>query len=382
MKKFTTFFSLIFPIFCCFKYTAHACTLCSSVKQISTITEDLLSLNIKLVIGGRLGGAKLEADGTGSTEFEPDHFFKVSGLLHSMRKIRLMKYIPGGEKNDSRTVIFCDYISGEILPIRAIRLTASSGYSVITKLLNNKDSDHATRLLASFDLLDHPEVEISNDAFMEWSKASDNAVGTLASNLDPKIIRKWLDASTTPANRLGLYSFMLGICGSPSIDSQWFESKLQSKIIRWRNALDGLFVGYCILKPDCGWPILVNILGNGQNKLQDRLAALRSIRALYGLHGLLFKTQLVNTLDAAIIQGDLADIAVEYLRQWQIPDLELKVLGLFRGNKQSPLLDRVVIHYALSWQKRQECILFVAEIRKNHSALLAEMEELIAGNNY
>lgn len=363
---------------------AFSCTLCSSVKLVTTIREDLANAHCNLVMYGRLGLAKLNSDGTGTTLFHPEKILRQPVGWNQPPEFSIPKYLPGGEKSpNSRTVLFLHVSGKQVDPLRAIRLENSGGLAQIMPFASPLPPQPQPTLLLAFERMNGPEPELAQDGFMEWAKADDNLVSETAAKLDARIVRRLAEAPNTPPERLGLFAFLLGSCGTITSDKAWFEEKVTSAAPRWKAARDGILAGYIRLCPKEGWAVTTRMLADGQMPLQERLSAIRAVKMSVGfqtsptgtkLKGLGKEPQ--DALKAAIEQGEIADIAIDYLRQWRVTELEETVLKAYPGRDRSPLLARGVIHYALSWPNREGCSKFLSKIRMSDPELVKEVEEL------
>ena len=79
-------------------------------------------------------------------------------------------------------------------------------------------------------------------------------------------------------------------------------------------------------KPTEGWKLLQATLADGRKPLLLRLAVLRAMRFYHGAQPKESRPHVLATMKALIDQGELADIAIEDLRQWQIWDLTADVV--------------------------------------------------------
>jgi hypothetical protein len=74
-------------------------------------------------------------------------------------------------------------------------------------------------------------------------------------------------------------------------------------------------------------------------------------------------------------QGDMADIAVEDLRRWEMWSLCVEVLGQFpKQTHAAPIVRRAIVRYALSCPK-PEAKSFIAELRKTDADIVGDVEE-------
>jgi len=108
-----------------------------------------------------------------------------------------------------------------------------------------------------------------------------------------------------------------------------------------------------------------------------RLAAVRTLRFYHGAQPKESRANVLKGLAAMIIQGELADLAIEDLRSWQMWDLTREVLGLY-GKKgyDAPILQRAIIRYALSC-KDNASLTFLADRRRLEPDLVKEVEEML-----
>ena len=76
-----------------------------------------------------------------------------------------------------------------------------------------------------------------------------------------------------------------------------------------------------------------------------------------------------------LVQGELADLAVEDLRRWRMWDLTREVLNLY-GKKgyDAPIMQRALVRYALSCDDNAARS-FLAERRSKEPDLVKEVEE-------
>ena len=359
-----------------------ACTLCTSVKLVSTIREDLNNPTTNLVFAGKLGKTQINTDGSGTTEFFVKSVLRKPSGWEGGSTLIIPKYLPGGEKtNQSMTVILANWKENQITPIRAINLNENESLREIVRITNAPTKQDINSLTASFALMGSKEFELSNDAFMEWAKADDLLVSETAKLLSPKLVRDYIQSSQSPQNRLSLYAYLLGCCGNQEDDSAWFAKCLNSKETKWLSARDGVMAGYLLLNPTEGWELAAKSLADSSTPLQDRLAILRSIKTLHNSEhpgtNSKFDNQIIQCLKNTILQKELADIAIDYLRQWHLPQAEEIVLAAYPRKGESPLLARSVIQYSLSFRERPKCATFLADQKLIYPDLIREVEDLL-----
>src|SRR5262249_53168595 len=103
--------------------------------------------------------------------------------------------------------------------------------------------DRIKGLLYFFDYLDHTDSVVSQDAFAEFAKATDQEIGQVAGKLSADKLRAWLQNPQTPVERLNLYGFLLGGCGGAK-DADLLRSFVEKPSERTKSALSGLLSGY------------------------------------------------------------------------------------------------------------------------------------------
>src|SRR5207247_10470875 len=87
------------------------------------------------------------------------------------------------------------------------------------------------------------------------------------------------------------------------------------------------------------------------------------------------RREVLNGMSLVVPQGDMADMAIEDLRQWQWWDLTADVLAQYaKKSHASPLIRRSIVRYALVCphvQAKQ----FVAKLRQSDAAVVKDVEE-------
>src|SRR5262249_1321117 len=142
-----------------------------------------------------------------------------------------------------------------------------------------------------------------------------------------KLRRLILDPKTAP-ERLGLYAFLLGACGTDR-DADLLRAMLDKPTERTAKAIDGILCGYIQLRPREGWALAIAVLGDPRRPFADRFAVLRTLRFYHGYTPAETRRPVLQGLQALLPQGDTADMAIEDLRRWQMWDLTATVLAQF-----------------------------------------------------
>src|SRR5262249_37500772 len=160
--------------------------------------------------------------------------------------------------------------------------------------------------------------------------------------LSAERLRRWLQDPNTPAERLGLYAFLLGGCGQVR-DAALLRALLENPSERVVNASDGILSGLIHLAPKEGWDWLQRTMQDGKKPLPVRLTVVRTLRFYHAWQPEATRKPVLATLAAMVAQGELADLAVDDLRRWKIWDLTPQVLALpTRKGFDAPLMQRAL----------------------------------------
>lgn len=340
---------------------AHPCTLClANLRSQPTMRLEANQPYAKLVVYGRIIDSSLDSRiiGKGTSKFKIDALLKKADGLPQQYQVKegdtltLPRYIPiQDSKNPPQYLVFCDIDENVLDVYRGDPVTSNDAAKYLAGVLRLDPKKRKESLLYFFNFLQHEDPKISTDAFLEFARASDAEVGAIAPELPADKIRQWLKSEKTPSERIGLYSFLLGACGNDK-DAKFLGSILANPNSKQRRAYDGILSGYMKLRPDKGWKLAYDILGDGKASIPIRLAIHRALQFYHGWQPEKSKPQVQQGLKVILQQQELADLAVESLREWQWWDLTKEVLYLWgTGGLDRPILKRGIIRYALSCPK-------------------------------
>jgi hypothetical protein len=360
---------------------ALPCSLCSGNPQ-TTVTVRMAAAQARMVIFGtmaipRLNPANIGPPGSGTTGFHIQQVLKNDPFLAGKQILTIPRYIPVDPKSPPRFVLFCDVADGKLDPYRGLPVTTAAALDYVRGAMALDPRNSTQMLLFFFRYLDHADPELANDAFIEFAKANDQQIGAVAARLSADRVRRLLADPKTPADRLALYAFLLGACGGPR-DADLLRSLLDRPTERTGKALDGILGGYIQLRPREGWDLAVAILGDARRPFPDRFAALKTLRFYHAWKPGETRAQVIRGLAVMLDQGDIADMAVEDLRRWQMWDLTPAVLAQYgKKSHAAPIVLRAIVRYALSCT-RPEAAQFVAWLRKQSAKdaeMVAEVQE-------
>lgn len=360
---------------------ALPCSACNLGANANTLRQDVGQA--KLVLFGALSDPALNpndpAGVNGTTKFTIDKVIKTDPFLGNTKVVTLPRYVPVDAKNPPKFLIFCDVFKGKddkerLDPYRGIPVKSPEIVAYLQGALALDAKDRSKMLLYYFDHLEHRDPTIADDAFLELAKASDQELVQVASKFSADKLRGWVQAEATQGNRLSLYGFLLGLCGSDK-DAAVLEAALRNPSPRNQSALDGLLWGYIELRPRDGWNMVQAGLKDATKPFTQRFALLRTLRFYHGYKPQESRKEILGGLAVALDQGDIADLAVEDLRRWQIWDLTPEVLAQYgKKSHDAPIVKRSIVRYALSCP-RPEATRFVGEVRGRDANLVKDVEE-------
>ena len=357
-----------------FPSPALPCSLCSFNANLLTLRQE--TAQARLVLYGTLAKPRLKVhDGLrgGTTELHIEGVLKSDPALGGRKMIELSRYVPVDPKAPPRFIVFCQPLGGKLDDYRGIPVKSPALVEYLRGVVARNGP--APDLLYFFNYVDHPDPDVAADAFLEFARASDEHIGRIAPKLDPAKLRSMLKDSQTPAERLGLYAFLLGACGTDKDAVMLRELLLQRPGERLTSALGGLLAGYIALRPRDGWDLAVQLLGDGKRPLLERLSLLGALRFYQGWKAVEHKTHVLRALEVLLPQGDLADLAIEDLRRWQWWELTPAVLAQFgKKTHDAPIMRRAIVRYALSCPQ-PEAKSFVERVSKEEPELYNDVRD-------
>jgi hypothetical protein len=359
---------------------AGACSLCEgNAYQTPTFRQEAALPMAKVILHGTIADPR--AGGlTGETDFHIKTALRSDPAIKGLTKIVLPRYLPADKKDPPHYVLFADVDGKKIDAYRGVPIKGKqASVDYLKKALSLKAADTVANLQFYFKHLEDPDPEVARDAFSEFAKASDADIAKAAPKLDAAKLRGWLKSDKVPASRLSVYALMLGACGKDA-DATYLRGLLDSKEERYVSAADGSLGGYIALKPKEGWELARSILADARKSLPLRLAVLRTVRYFHGAKPKESREQLVKCMKTVLAQGELADLAAEDLRKWQIWDLTADVLKQYaRKGTDSPLMRRAIVRYALcAPAKDKEAQTFLKARRADEADVVEEVEEGLA----
>jgi hypothetical protein len=358
--------------------SAPACSLCDGALRSQTTFRQEFE-QAKIVLYGTLANPQFKpgaAPGTGTTEFRVDKVIKSDPALAGRNKLELPKYIPVLDmKNPPKYVVFVSVKDNQLNPYHGRLAKSDSVLSYLKGVQDLRGKDRTQQLLYFFKYLDSADDTVSQDAFLEFAQCNDKEIGDIAKHLPAEKLRAWLKDSKTPSERLGLYAFLLGAGGNDKDAAALLRQMIEHTDGRTGPALDGLLSGYINLKPREGWDLAAALLADAKKPLTERFAVARTLRFYHAWKAAETQKEVLRCLAVMVQDGEIADIAIDDLRQWKMWDLTKEILAVYeKPSHASPIARNNIIRYALCCTQ-PEAERFVAALSQRDPELVAQVRE-------
>jgi hypothetical protein len=336
----------------------------------------------KVVVFGNLCNPKLNADplqrGAGTTDLQILKVLKDDPILAGRKSIQLNGYFPVLDPKDPpRSLVFCEILNGKLEAYRGKEVKSPALLDYLEGARALSDKDRIGALLYYFRFLDHKDAAVAYDAYLEFARSSDQEVGEAARRLAPEQLRALVQNPKTPPLQLNLFAFMLGACGGPK-DAELLRGMIERPTPQTGAALDGLLAGYISLRPKDGWDLAVRILADKHRPFTERLAVSRTLHFVHSWKPAETRQQVLRGLSVMVEDGEVADLAIEALRQWKMWDLTGRILAHYgQPDFDAPIVKRTIGRYALACPL-PEAQRFIQDLRRREPALVQDLEEALS----
>lgn len=354
---------------------AGACTFCGeNVRTKPTLRMQFAQA--KAVVYGALKNPRFDPKtDEGFTDLHAARLLKDDPARGNQTVLVIPAYLPVIGDTPAGYVTFCTVAGGKL----AYAFGVPASAAVVEYLQGAAKLDAAgapARLAYFFKHLASSDPIVAADAFVEFARATDAEIAKSAKHFEPAVLRKLIADEKTPGERLGVFAYLLGVCGGPD-DAAFFAKMLKQSPLpdRVLESFGGLLAGYVLLAPKDGWALAAGVLGNEEESFAVRLSCINTVRFFQATRGADCKAEVLKCCAALLPQGDLADQAVEDLRRWGYWDLSAEVFAQFgKPTHAAPIVKRCIVRYALSCPA-EEAKRFVAAARRSDPKLVAAVEE-------
>jgi hypothetical protein len=350
-----------------------SCSYCDpSFMRRLTYREDARAA--RFVVLARATDSKLNSDMTAETTLQIETVVKNDPFLKNRKSLSLPRYLPIDPKKPPLFLLFGDLFNDKADLYRGVPISDPKLNDYLAEVVKLDDRESVKSLKFYFAHLDSGVPEIAADAFLEFAKASDAQVAAVAPQLESQKLRKLLLDAKTPPERLSLFAYLLGSCGQAK-DAAFFKELLAKNDSRTQASLAGLLGGLIELNPEEGWKATQQILLDSKQSFANRLSAINTVRFYQTCQPKAQRTRILACLKGAILDGELADMAIEDLRRWSWWDHTALILEQTpKETHVAPIVQRAIVRYALSCPE-DRCRAFVATYRKSNPMLVKEVEE-------
>ncbi|MBT6154306.1 MAG: hypothetical protein HOL01_03455 [Planctomycetaceae bacterium] len=321
---------------------ANACPFCPAPQV--TLSERVSQSDV-VALGQWKSAQRKSKQAAASTTFEIVHLATNPGdLLKAAQRISLVRY-QAAKPGDlflllgtRKTVIEWDD------PLRV----TETGYQYVLKAppLESRASD---RLAYFLKFLEYPDEMISADAFNELASAEYKHIVPLAENFPRDKLRKWLANPDFTNPRLGMFSLLLGLCGSDE-DAQLLARHIATPTKEFRLGIDGMIAGYLLLTGEKGLDFIDDKkLKDTSGPTTELFSAMQALRFVwtYG-DGRIKKERLKQSMRILVDRADLADIAITDLTRWKDWSIQNRLIKLYdHKDYQSDHVKRAIVSYTI-----------------------------------
>jgi hypothetical protein len=355
----------------------RACGFIETAANVATFHKD--AAVSQWVVYGHLEDARETAPGEGTTKLVISAVIKADPVLDGRKVVTIPRYLQTGDdpKKPVHYLCFAEAKDGRHDLFRGVPATeAVVDYLKGLMSLDAKDRPKVLRYCAGY--LEHQDREIAADAFAEFMQSPDKAIAEAAKDMSAKALRGWVRDKGTSLERLRLYGYLLGSCGGDE-DAKVLREVLDRVTKEDRPGLiDGVLTGYTLLKREEGWAYVRGLISAPKATFSARFSCLRASRYFHITQpDFLAEKDVLAVMSAGLDQGDLADLAINYLRDWKCWKLTGRILSLYgKESHDLPIVKRSILLYALQCPGA-EAAEFVASRRKTDREMVNDMEETL-----
>jgi hypothetical protein len=342
---------LLGALLACPALAAAFCPFCESERGPTLLLQ---IEDAQIVLFGHFESSKITNAGLdqGESVFVIENVLKSHPMIEGQKKLTLPRYITS---LNTKFVIFCDVYQGKIDPYKGTQLTKNSELlKYVDGVLKLKSKTQSERLRFAFDFLNSNESEVALDAYREFARADYKDYKDMAKSLPADKLAEWLKDPKTPQYRYGLYSSLLGHCGTTE-HAKMLLDMINDPEKQKASGLHGLMAAYMMLEPQKGWTLLKNVVQDKDKPFLFRYQGLQTMRFVWDSRLDLIaknekaaKDEIVLGVAGILKVPDMADFGIEDLRKWQRWEHCDQVLNMF-GQKDfnTPIIRKAVLRYAL-----------------------------------
>jgi hypothetical protein len=360
--------------------TATCCPGCSMIRG-ERLAERIAKAG--LVVHGTFSNPRQLADPgpdepSSLTDMRVLKVIKSHPAVSKNGNVPVAGYIAGAKQKPAEYIMFADVKEKQILPFDGIPVEGKDIVEYLQGAVAAQKLPVPERLGFFFKYLDHPNDDISRDAYMEVSIPSFKEVASAKKHFDPERVQKMLQDPKTPPYRFGLLGMLTGVCGRKQ-DAKTLHTMIVDKEKRPHSGMDGLIAGYCLLEPEKGLSMVLDFLSNPEVDFNVRYAALRiTTQFLIKDFPVKDKKVIFDRLGSIVDNGEMGDLAIDELRKAEVWESAKRVFDAYDSTdaaiSKNNFIKRAAIRYALKCPA-PEAKAFVEKLRKTNPGQLSIEEE-------
>lgn len=351
---------------------APACDLCNGASRRVSLTQEFAQAQV--VAYGHIANAKLDVKtGRGTTEFHVEKIVKDDDAFPRQKMILVSRYLPIIDgKETPRYVMFFHLPAKNAEPYIGRQISSPVVLDFIAEMLK-KRSDPAEALLYAAKHLDSADPAVAEEAFLAFAQADNKVIAKAAAKLAPAQVRQLLKAPDLEPEKLSMYAYLLGSCGTAD-DAAQLRTLLKTSSPRNYKAYEGILAGYITIRPKEGWAYTHDLLKNEKNFLL-RYAALRAMRFFYNSRPEECGAEVMKGMETAIAHADVADIAIQDLSKWKRWEHTKLIVACYdKASHKSPIVKSSIVRYALACPQ-PEARALIERVRRQDPELVRYLEE-------
>jgi hypothetical protein len=342
---------------------AFPCLVMSETKR--TLAEEFERSDV--VVYGTFSNFKSTgARDKDAIDFRFDEILRDDGKLGAGREITLQGYVASKGLESTRLLVFFDRWKGKLDPSRGVHASPAIVAYLrdglrCRKLGTTKALEHFARFLT------HSESAIAEDALLELQKSNWIDLYAAAKAIDPEPLRRGFASVPIESSRSPMFAFLLGISGNrEDLD----------RLATFCERPDGLsgeaLAGCVLLDRQAGWSAIRSIVANPLATERERFSAWRAMGILHECEPTPNRKHILENYRTLLEDPDVAEAAIDDLRQWK----EWKLTPTVLGQMLRPDLRKAILRYALTCPL-PEAREVVAQVRTIDAEFVREQEELL-----
>lgn len=342
------------------------CPFCEAPSQ--TLAEQI-DQSAHLLLGKWVGGEKPTNESPGTSTFRILKVAKSRGNMFTAfnpenpdgNLLELPQYIAGKEEGLYILMGPEDKLVNWHVP----RAATESSWKYLSNLPApvTDEQQQIERLAYFLDYLEHPEINVANDAYSEFAMAPYETIKKLRDRMPREKICKWVMDPETPVTRMGLYGLLLGLCGNDE-DAELMKQKILLPEGDFRLGIEGVMSGYLILTGEQGLEVLEESKMRASTYINEKgkevrlpfsevYAAMQTLRFMWVYEpDRIEKDRLRLSMRNMLERPELADIAIADLCRWKDWGLHQRLIEMYDDEKFNiPSVKRAIIRYFYTCSK-------------------------------